>query len=224
MPGRKVPEQERREQILRAAAAVAQADGLSGLTVRRVAEAAGVSVGLVLFHYQSMDALRAALLDWLLERTLRLDVPALQARWPDPRERLHAMLGDELAGADGVRPEIALLLAYWIQSAQEPEIRSRLRRALANYTADVQRLVEEALDNHEQSTLMPAQLAAVLVRAILSRGLEAALDIELLDAPAQQMMVRLMIDGATLSPPASSSPGVHGDSPSSPGDARRDGS
>lgn len=112
MPGRKIPEQERREQLLSAAATVAQAGGLSELTVRRVAEAAGVSAGLVLFHYQSMDVLRAALLDWLLERTLRLDVPALRARWPGPRERLQAMLGDELAGADGVRPEIALLLAH----------------------------------------------------------------------------------------------------------------
>src|SRR4028119_548076 len=103
MPGRKIPEEQRREGILRAAFAVAAREGLAGVqaravggggggrggaerrraafavaareglagvTARAVAAEAGVSSGLVFFHFGTVDALLAALLDWLLARTL----------------------------------------------------------------------------------------------------------------------------------------------------------
>ena len=49
MPGRKEPEEERRDAILRAAYVVATRERLGGVTARAVAAEAGVSSGLVFF-------------------------------------------------------------------------------------------------------------------------------------------------------------------------------
>jgi len=74
MPGRKASEQTRRDQIIRAAYDIAARRGLHGLTVRQVAAKAGLSSGLVLFHFKSKDRLIIALLDWLLETTTVLRI------------------------------------------------------------------------------------------------------------------------------------------------------
>ncbi|HEY7461911.1 MAG TPA: TetR family transcriptional regulator, partial [Gemmatimonadota bacterium] len=75
MPGRKAPEADRKEQILNAALRTAARDGLEGLTIRNVAAEAELSSGLVLFHFNTKDALLTAALDVLLETTavLRID-------------------------------------------------------------------------------------------------------------------------------------------------------
>lgn len=176
MPGVKIPEQERREQILTAAVGVAAEVGLGGLTVRRVAEAAGISSGLVLFHYRSMDALRDALLDWLLERVLTLDLGRIRQHWPTPRERLAGLLGEELAAARGLQPEITLLLDYWVASVRQPTLRARLAPALEGYRAVFHTLAAEAFDAEPVAGLTPAGFADAAVRSILGLGLETLLE------------------------------------------------
>lgn len=177
MPGVKIPEPERREQILAAAVAVAAEVGLNGLTVRRIAEAAGISSGLVLFHYRSMDALRDALLDWLLERMLRLDLKRIRRRWPiPPRERLARLLGEELAAARGLQPEIMLLLDYWVASVRQPTLRARLAPALEGYRAVFRTLAAEAFGTEPTAGFTPEGFADAAVRSILGLGLETLLE------------------------------------------------
>ena len=53
MPGSKAPEEERRRQILAAAYRVASDEGLAETTILQVAAAAGVSPGLIMFHFKS---------------------------------------------------------------------------------------------------------------------------------------------------------------------------
>ena len=55
MPGTKASQGERREQIMCAAYAVATVEGLDRLTIRQVAATAGLSGGLVLFHFETRD-------------------------------------------------------------------------------------------------------------------------------------------------------------------------
>ncbi len=113
--------------------------------MRLVAAEAGVSIGLVLFHYATMEGLRDALLDWLLAHVLRLDLKRARARPSTAHERLLALLAEELAAGDGLRPEIALLLEFWVQSGRQPAVRERLQHALAAYTAVFETLLSDAL-------------------------------------------------------------------------------
>jgi TetR/AcrR family transcriptional regulator, transcriptional repressor of bet genes len=190
MPGTKIPEAERREQILRATVAVATSVGLGGVTVRMVAAEAGVSIGLVLFHYATMERLREALLDWLLAHVLRLDLDCARARPGTAQDRLLALLGEELAAGDGLRPEIALLLEFWVQSGRQPAVRERLQRALAAYTAVFEALLSDAL----APVAPPAGLAAAIVRSVLGLGLELHVTAEPPDLTPQLEAVRRLLD------------------------------
>ncbi|NUQ19798.1 MAG: TetR family transcriptional regulator, partial [Gemmatimonadaceae bacterium] len=51
----RAPAERRREDILRAAFAVAARDRLDGVSARAVAAEAGVSAGLVFFYFESFD-------------------------------------------------------------------------------------------------------------------------------------------------------------------------
>lgn len=195
MPGTKIPEAERREQLLRAAVTVANNVGLAGLTVRQVAAEARVSVGLVLFHYATMEGLRDALLDWLLAHVLRLDLERARARPGTPQERLLALLAEELAAGDDLRLEIALLLEFWVQSGHQPAVRERLQRALAAYTSVFETLLGDAL----APVAPPAGLANVLVRSVLGLGLELLVTAEPRDVTAHLEAVRRLL-GAMARP------------------------
>src|SRR5512132_1510953 len=96
MPRRRAPGSVRRSQIIAAAYSIAAARGLDGLTVRRVAAKAGVSTGLVLFHFETKEHLVIALLDWLLETTTVLHVGDEIARIASPLERLVGLLRQEM--------------------------------------------------------------------------------------------------------------------------------
>jgi len=61
--------EERRSELLRAAYLVMARDGVHRTPLARVAEEAGVSKGLLLYHFQSKDALVLKTLEWVLDTT-----------------------------------------------------------------------------------------------------------------------------------------------------------
>ena len=71
MPGRRAPEEARREQIINAAYAVALRAGIADVTLRAVAVQAGLSHGLLIFHFKRKDQLIAALLDPISARRVQ---------------------------------------------------------------------------------------------------------------------------------------------------------
>ena len=145
MPGRHVAEQVRRSQIIRAAYHVAAARGLDGLTVRRVAIKAGVSTGLVLFHFEAKEQLIIALLDWLLETTTVLHVSEDIARIVSPLDRLLALLRHEMDRLSSEPERIRLFFDFWARGIRHPGIRSKMWRELARYRDAFRPMAEEVL-------------------------------------------------------------------------------
>jgi AcrR family transcriptional regulator len=140
MPGKKAPEVARREQILNAAFRVAVRQRLAGLGIRDVAREAGLSTGLVLFHFKTKDALIAGLLEWLLENTsvLRPD-----ARPHDAGSAQAALCGLVRAearrlSADRLRSE--LFFDFWVAGTRTTRLRAQMRRALAKYRQEFRAL------------------------------------------------------------------------------------
>jgi TetR/AcrR family transcriptional repressor of bet genes len=137
MPGRKEPEEERRDAILRAAYVVATRERLGGVTARAVAAEAGVSSGLVFFYFESIDNLLVALLDWMLERTIVLPepesaVPAMDGP-SNPAARLVATVATALRRLPRHRNRVELFFDYWVLGTRHPVVRRKIRRALAAY-------------------------------------------------------------------------------------------
>lgn len=118
MGGPKLPEQERCDAILAAAYQIAITESLDAVTARRVATAAGISPGLVFFHFQSKDGLLAALLDALLDGTLdALTDPSLAAL--APWDRLELMIRGELTRLAEYHAGVELLFAFYFARRDE---------------------------------------------------------------------------------------------------------
>lgn len=132
VPGQKVPEEQRRTDLLRAAYRVAARERLGGLTTRAVAVEAGVSNGLVFFHFGSREGLLLALLDRLLATTVV--APSAPA---DPggvsAERLLETIARDVQALPAQRERVALLVDFWVMGTTHPEVQAQIRGALAAY-------------------------------------------------------------------------------------------
>src|SRR5215210_7668260 len=130
MPGSRAPEEARREQILSAAYKVALRKGIDGITLRAVAAEAKLSHGLLLFYFKRKDQLVGALLDRVLATTAMLHVPDVVARIPHARERLGALLGEEVGRISRDPRGIRLFFEYWALGVRQAAIRRRIGAAL----------------------------------------------------------------------------------------------
>ena len=117
----KAPE-ERRERILRSTVDVVRARGFAGTRVSDIAEAAGTSQGLVLYHFGSLaGALSQALT--LLEDEFYLDLEHDLREQDGPTERLRHM-ADLGAGMGPAVGDWRLWLEIWVRALHEDDARA----------------------------------------------------------------------------------------------------
>jgi AcrR family transcriptional regulator len=161
MPGRKVPEEQRREGLLRAAFAVAAREGLAGVTARAVAAEAGVSSGLVFFHFHTVDALLAALLEWLLAHTfVAAERPPPRAATAPAAARMLAAVRRDLDALPRARRRVELFFDYWVRGTRDPAVRATIRRALDRYRAAFLPLAAAVVDEAPDGRYGPDAEAA----------------------------------------------------------------
>jgi AcrR family transcriptional regulator len=108
---------ERREAILQAAMQVALREGLTSMTVRRIAAEAGVAAGQVHHHFASIGELKSQAFIHLIRDLLDADVVPVDSSW---REKLHAMLGSDDRSFE---PYIRLWREAQILAARDEEIK-----------------------------------------------------------------------------------------------------
>ena len=142
MAGKKVAEETRREDIMRAAYDVAARQGLEALTLRAVAARADVSHGTVLFHFKRKRELVASLLDRVLYATAVLRIPDDIAQITRPSEQLHALLRAEMDRLSTDPRHFRLLLDYWTIGVRNATVRQAIRIALENYRGGFRELAE----------------------------------------------------------------------------------
>ena len=145
MPGRKAPEEQRRLEILKAAYRVAARERLTGLTAQAVAAEAGVSKGLVFFHFGNRDGLLVALLDWLLEVTLVAPEMPERLAGRNPAERMLAAIRRDVEALPRQRERVALFFDYWVMGTRHPGVQRAIRGALNRYRDAFRPLAEEVV-------------------------------------------------------------------------------
>lgn len=201
MPGQKAPEDQRREEILRAAFTVAARERLTGLTVQQVAAEAGVSKGLVFFYFRSRDALLLALLDWLLDRTIVAHVPEEALALPTPRERLVAVLRSEVQRLPKRWTRVELFFDYWVMGTRHPEVREKIRSALGRYREALRPLADEVVraEPVRYRATTAEGLAAVATSFIEGCAVQAVMDPEGFDVSEYILTVDALV-GDPLAP------------------------
>jgi TetR/AcrR family transcriptional regulator, transcriptional repressor of bet genes len=175
---KRMPEDRRRELILQAAFRVACREGVGGLTVRAVAAEARVSHALILFHFGRKDQVVHDLLDWVIAGTTVLHVSEDVARFPHARDRLHALLQQEMARLSHQPEHTRLFLEYWALGVRNEEIRRRISAELERYRETFQGIMEEILmeDPAAFNGATPDGLAAVAVSWIHGCAVQAMVD------------------------------------------------
>lgn len=178
MPGRRASEAVRRAQIIRAAYHTAAIHGLDGLTVRRVANRAGVSAGLVLFHFRSKEQLTVALLDWLLDTTTVLRVGDDIAGIASPFERLLTLVQQEMDRLTREPRRILVFFDFWARGIRHRGIRAKMRRELARYRLAFRPIAQEVLraEPSRFGRATPEALAAVAVSFIKGCAVQSMID------------------------------------------------
>ncbi|MBR9989327.1 MAG: TetR family transcriptional regulator C-terminal domain-containing protein [Gemmatimonadetes bacterium] len=178
MPGQKAAEADRQDQILTAAMDVATRHGLEGLTIRRVASEAGLSHGLVHFHFKSKAELLVALLDRLFTDTAAFIVGPEIAGISAPLQRLMALLQQEMRRITSDRARIHLFFDFWLMGTRHPRIRARMRAELARYREAFRPMVDEVLrsEPHRFENVTAEALSAVVVAFIKGSAVQAVID------------------------------------------------
>ena len=179
MPGRRAPEEERREAILHAAFTVAARERLGAVTARAVAAEAAISPGLVFFYFESVDRLLVELLDWLLAHTLiAADSPDRLSQVADPGARMMLAIRRDVEWLPRQRESVELFFDYWVLGTRHPVIRRKIRRALNRYrdafTPVARALVES--DPGRYGGMSPEGLASVAAGFVEGCALQVVMD------------------------------------------------
>ncbi|WP_412061695.1 TetR/AcrR family transcriptional regulator [Rubrivirga sp. IMCC45206] len=194
MPGPKAPEDQRRDELLAAAYRVAARDRLGGLTTRAVAKEAGVSNGLVFFHFGSREGLVLALLDRLLATTvLAPDTSGTTAA--SPVLRLLYTIERDVEGLPGNRDRVALMIDFWVMGTQHPDVRLKIRKALDDYREAYVPLTAAAIASApgRYPGVTPESLAAVATGFIEGCALQVVMDPDRFDVPAYLSTLRALV-------------------------------
>ena len=132
----------RREEMLAATVDLLDRIGLAAIRVADVAEALGVSPGLVFYHFGSKDVLVAEAFGYAVDQDLhRLDQAV--ARGTDSVDRLRRVL--RLYGPTGPATGWRLWIDAWALAQREPTIRAVLRRMDRRWCAVLRSVVDEGV-------------------------------------------------------------------------------
>jgi AcrR family transcriptional regulator len=178
MPGQKATEVERRQQIVLAAYRVASMRGLESLTIRAVAMQAGLSHGLVHFHFKKKADLLDSLLEWLLAKTAALQTGPEITQLGSPLMRFQALLRQEMERVGRDRAAIHLFFDFWLAGTRDRRIRRRMKTELDRYRAAFRPMAEEVLlaDPVRFAHVTAEGLASVAVAFIKGCALQSVLD------------------------------------------------
>jgi AcrR family transcriptional regulator len=213
MVGRKVSEETRREDILRAAYDVAARQGLEALTLRAIAARADVSHGTVLFHFKRKHEVVSTLLERVLYATAVLRVPDSIRQITRPSERMHALLRAEMDRLSSDPRHFRLFLEYWTIGVRSGKTRQRIRAALEAYRDAFEEIATEVVNAELAQAPSRARqandpvtvegVAAVAVSLVHGCALQGVIDPKGFDvhqhfAAAAQMLDRLVYRGPVV--------------------------
>lgn len=180
MSGARKSSDERKSELIEAARAVAVAEGLENVTGRKVATKAGLSSGLVFFHFENRAALLQAVLDSLIEDIFgNLVVPESDEA---PEQRLMNFLRERIERLRKERRQIELFVDFWVLGVREPEIRKRIRKGLEAYRAAMLPITTVVAGTRDGMT--GDGLAQLAVSFILGCALQVGMDTGAVDTEA----------------------------------------
>jgi AcrR family transcriptional regulator len=120
-----------RERLLDAAVRLIAREGIDNVRIARIAASAGVSAGLVHYHFASRDALLEEALEHSYERAGDMRLAALDEGRATAAQRLQAMIDQCLPSTEPLREDWVLWVELWLRGARDPTLRPVAARLYA---------------------------------------------------------------------------------------------
>jgi TetR/AcrR family transcriptional repressor of bet genes len=137
----------RQKQLIEATIAALSRFGYGKLTLNHVATIAGLSPGIVNFHFRSKEQLLAATLEYLVEEYEAFWTQSLAAAGESAVAKLEAMIEADFHPDINSLEKVTVWYAFWAEAQANPGYRERISRQEARYFEDIralfQRLIEE---------------------------------------------------------------------------------
>lgn len=172
---RLVDHQQRRQQIADGAVKMAAEQGVDAVTLARVAEAAGVSKGMLQYYFCTRQDLIRSACQVINDRTIGcINAFVLSAEHRSPRERLLGILTCLIVPAEARKHDGLALRAFFVAAISDPELnlKYRQRRRALLELFETQLLMHWARE-HSASDPQRAQEAARFVYGSLQEIGEA---------------------------------------------------
>jgi AcrR family transcriptional regulator len=164
---RRASPENRREALVEAALRCLAADGHGGVSVRRIAAEAGVSVGLINHYYASLDELIAHAYETLATDLVRKLLDIVAEAPPSPRARLSAFFRASFSPLVLDPALLRVWVVFWSMLNHSPPMQAAQRRTWGDY--------RQVLETELGAYADEAGLRDVNVR-LVAVGLSALLD------------------------------------------------
>jgi TetR/AcrR family transcriptional repressor of bet genes len=186
--------QERKRQIVEGLLTAMAGQGYDGASVQSIAEAAGLTAGLVHYHFKSKQEILLALVEHLGEQ-LRARYDRKVQGASSPRARLYAFLDAYVALGSDARPEaVACWVAIGAEALRQREVATAYRRAIRQSLEELECLLEGVLSDEFRSTGELKELSSGLMSAILG-SYQLAVSAQAAPKGFAQKTLRRMVDG-----------------------------
>jgi len=164
-PNERLHERRRRELIEATMDAVAR-HGLAGTTVARVAECAGLSVGIINFYFESKSALLLATLQHLVESFERAWRSAISRAGPDPARQLEAFIDVAFDPARCNVRTVSVWNAFWGEASARREYLRVCGDRDAAFRLEARRLITELAQREAHGHVDPEAATLAFVHLI----------------------------------------------------------
>jgi AcrR family transcriptional regulator len=156
----------RREQILAAAEHLLARNGWAGTTFADICKEAGISNGVLTYHFKDKDEILLAVLENVSRTSTDRFFSLLQEQtsWHD---KLNLIVRSNLSSTEEEREMSMLNLHLLSLAAQRPEIAKRLRQTYAYSIQRAQVEIEQAIEQGQVKRRDPAAIAAVIQMLVI---------------------------------------------------------
>ncbi len=146
--GRKASKETRRLQLIEATIDSLAKRGYAETTMADVADGAGLSRGIVNFHFESKEKLLVATLQHMSEEYAAHWRGALERAGPDPARRMAAVVAADFDRAVCTRRKLAAWCAFWGEAQSRPMYQTHCSSNDRAYTSTLEGLCQRMNDEH----------------------------------------------------------------------------
>jgi AcrR family transcriptional regulator len=173
----------RRAQIVAAARAIVARGGLEALTVSALEKRLRFTRGVITYHFRGKEEIVDAVLASAVDEIDRATTDEVEASLGFA-EKLEAVLRTKVAGFLASREATHILLAFWARLRHDPRARELTARLFRGYREQSAALLEAGRRAGQFARAPRAELAALLVGAVIGIVAQAVFEPGALDVEA----------------------------------------